>query len=71
MSEPVQRQTRFKSRNLLGVLAFLRKYPGRVTICLSMLLINLGIDVSKVTIPDLTGRPQYLVDGYAPMRELV
>jgi hypothetical protein len=24
---------------------------------------NLGIDVSKVTIPDLSGRPQYLVEG--------
>lgn len=32
---------------------------------------NLGIDVSKVTIPDLSGRPQYLVDGYQPMKELV
>src|SRR5260370_37707883 len=32
---------------------------------------NLGIDVSKVTLPDLTGRPQFLVDGYQPMRELV
>jgi hypothetical protein len=32
---------------------------------------NLGIDVSKTTIPDLTGRPQYLVDGYSPMRELI
>lgn len=32
---------------------------------------NLGIDVSKTTIPDLTGRPQFLVDGYSPMRELV
>lgn len=33
---------------------------------------NLGIDVNKVTIPDLTGRPQYLVDGGCqPMRELV
>src|SRR5258705_1453790 len=32
---------------------------------------NLGIDVSKVTVRDLTGRPQYLVDGYQPMRELV
>lgn len=32
----------------------------------------LGIDVNKVTIPDLTGRPQYLVpDGCQPMRELV
>jgi hypothetical protein len=32
---------------------------------------NLGIDVSKTTIPDLNGRPQYLVDGYSPMRELI
>jgi hypothetical protein len=33
---------------------------------------NLGIDVSKVTIPDLSGRPQYLVaDGCQPMPELV
>jgi hypothetical protein len=32
---------------------------------------NLGIDVNKVTVKDLTGRPQYLVDGYQPMPELV
>jgi hypothetical protein len=33
---------------------------------------NLGIDVSKTTIPDLTGRPQFLVDdGLLPMKELV
>ncbi len=33
---------------------------------------NLGIDVSKVTIPDLSGRPRYLVeDGCQPMSELV
>ncbi len=32
---------------------------------------NLGIDVAKVTINDLSGRPQFLVDGYAPMKELV
>jgi uncharacterized protein (DUF1501 family) len=33
---------------------------------------NLGIDVSKVTIPDLSGRPQYLVaDGCQPMPELI
>jgi hypothetical protein len=31
----------------------------------------LGIDVAKVTINDLSGRPQFLVDGYAPMKELV
>jgi hypothetical protein len=32
---------------------------------------NLGIDVSKATIPDLAGRPMYLVDGFSPMKELV
>lgn len=33
---------------------------------------RLGIDVAKVTIDDLTGRPQYLVDGgHLPMKELV
>ena len=32
---------------------------------------NLGIDVSKVTLPDLTGRPHYLVDGYQPIPELM
>ena len=33
---------------------------------------NLGIDVSKVTVSDLSGRPQYLVDaGCAPMKELI
>jgi len=31
----------------------------------------LGLDVNKVTLPDLTGRPQFLVDnGIQPMREL-
>jgi hypothetical protein len=33
---------------------------------------RVGIDVGKVTVNDLTGRPQYLVDaGHQPMRELV
>lgn len=33
---------------------------------------NLGIDVSKVTVPDFSGRPQFLVpDGALPIRELV
>ncbi len=32
---------------------------------------QLGLDTARVTIPDLTGRPQYLVDGWKPMRELV
>jgi hypothetical protein len=32
---------------------------------------NLGLDPNRTTIPDLTGRPQYLVDGHLPMKELV
>jgi len=33
---------------------------------------SLGIDVNKVTVPDLSGRPQFLVDdGIQPMKELV
>ena len=32
---------------------------------------QLGLDTARVTIPDLTGRPQYLVDGWKPMQELV
>ncbi|HTG44798.1 MAG TPA: DUF1501 domain-containing protein [Verrucomicrobiae bacterium] len=32
---------------------------------------NLGIDVSRVTVSDLSGRPQFLVDGFQPMRELI
>ncbi len=33
---------------------------------------NLGIDVNKVTLHDLSGRPQYLVDnGEQPMKELI
>jgi hypothetical protein len=33
---------------------------------------NLGIDVSQTTLTDLSGRPQYLVEGHAqPLREVV
>jgi hypothetical protein len=32
---------------------------------------NLGIDVNTATVNDLTGRPQYLVDGAQPIRELI
>lgn len=32
---------------------------------------NLGIDVANTTLPDLTGRPQYLLDYHDPIPELV
>jgi hypothetical protein len=32
---------------------------------------QLGIDPNRVTLPDLSGRPHYLVNGWQPMPELV
>ena len=32
---------------------------------------NMGIDVNKATVTDLSGRPHSLVDGHQPMRELI
>jgi hypothetical protein len=33
---------------------------------------NLGINPTTTTVPDLTGRPHYLVDGtWQPMKELI
>jgi len=46
MSAPAPPAARSKSRNLLGILAFLRKYPGRVAVCFSLLLVIVGIDLS-------------------------
>jgi uncharacterized protein (DUF1501 family) len=46
--------------------------PVRFQEIFATLYHNLGIDVRTATIPDLAGRPQYLVeDGVAPMKELV
>jgi hypothetical protein len=38
---------------------------------LATLYHNLGVDVNHVTVPDLQGRPQYLVDQMQPIRELI
>jgi uncharacterized protein (DUF1501 family) len=46
--------------------------PVRFQEVFATLYHHLGIDVAHTTIPDLHGRPQYLVDpGVAPIRELV
>ena len=46
--------------------------PTRFGEVFATLYHNMGIDASKLTIPDLAGRPQYIVDpGCVPMRELV
>jgi hypothetical protein len=38
---------------------------------LATLYHQLGLDPNQIKLNDLTGRPHYLVDGFAPMRELV
>jgi hypothetical protein len=49
-----------------------RDRPVRFAEVFATLYHNLGIDVNQTTVADLTGRPQYLVDGNAqPMRELI
>lgn len=46
--------------------------PVRFGEVFATLYAALGIDVNKVTLPDLSGRPQYLVaDGAQPMKELI
>ena len=58
------------STNRLGEYA--KDRPVHFQEIVATLYHNLGIDVSKTTIPDLAGRPQYLVDaGCAPMKELI
>src|SRR5256886_1980556 len=45
-------QPRVKPGNLLGVLAFLRKYPTQVALSVSLLLVNIGIEMA---LPQILG----------------
>ncbi len=62
MTGPPPPEARFKSRNLLGVLAFLRKYPGRVALCLLLLLLIVSIDLSL---------PHFIGDAITDLRAYV
>src|SRR6266550_222660 len=50
--KPKPRQTRVQPRNLLGVLAFLRAYPGPVLLSVSLLLVNIAVELS---LPQILG----------------
>ena len=50
--EPKPTQTRVQSRNLLGVLAFLRAYPAPVVLSVSLLLVNIAVELS---LPQILG----------------
>lgn len=43
---------RSRPRNLLGVLAFLKRHPGGVTLCIGLLLVNIAIEM---TLPQVLG----------------
>ena len=46
--------------------------PTHFAEVLATLYHNIGIKANATTVPDLSGRPQYLVSGeYSPMPELV
>ena len=45
--------------------------PVRFEEVMATLYYHLGIDIESVTLPDLAGRPQYLTDHYAPIREVI
>lgn len=52
MTAPAHTKPAFQPRSLLGILAFLRKYPGRVAACLALLLVNIAIEM---TLPQIIG----------------
>jgi ATP-binding cassette subfamily B protein len=52
MSEPARKDARFKPRSLLGILAFLRKYPAQVSVCVALLLVNIAIEMA---LPQIIG----------------
>lgn len=54
-------KTRGKAKNLLGILAFLGKYPGRVSVCVALLLVNIGIEMAL---------PQILGNAIDHLREM-
>jgi ATP-binding cassette subfamily B protein len=52
MTKPTESKPGFKPRSLFGILAFLRRYPGRVTASLGLLLVNISIEM---TLPQILG----------------
>lgn len=50
--------------------AFAKDRPVHFQEVFATLYRNLGLNVETATVNDLTGRPQYLVDGYKPLAEV-
>src|SRR5437762_195164 len=52
MSDSSEQSARAKPRSLLGVLAFLARYPRHVALCVGLLLVNISIELS---LPQILG----------------
>lgn len=67
MSDNATGKKEFAPRSLLGILAFLRKYPGRVALCLGLLLVNIAIEMTlpQVLGNAITGLRNHLADNMA------
>ena len=67
MSDDATGKKKFAPRSLLGVLSFLRKYPGRVALSVGLLLVNIAIEMTlpQVLGNAITGLRNHLADGVA------
>ena len=56
---------RSRPRNLLGVLAFLKRHPGGVALCIGLLLVNIAIEMTlpQVLGNTITGLRNHLASG--------
>ena len=54
-----------------GTAAEATERPVHMGEIMATLYYNMGINPNTTTLPDLTGRPHYLVDGHRPMPELI
>ncbi|HUR45254.1 MAG TPA: ABC transporter ATP-binding protein [Candidatus Saccharimonadales bacterium] len=58
-------KARFKPRNLLGIVAFLLRYPGGVAVAIGLLLINISVELSLPQIlgSAITGLKEHIEQG--------
>jgi ATP-binding cassette subfamily B protein len=67
MSDDTGAKPKLQPRSLLRVLSFLGRYPGRVALCLGLLLVNITIEMilPQVLGNAITGLRQHRVEGAA------
>jgi ABC-type multidrug transport system fused ATPase/permease subunit len=73
MSDSSETSARLKPRSLVGILAFLAKYPRHVALCVGLLLINICIELSLPQIlgTAITDLRAHRADEVFPLRDYV